>query len=620
MSIHESSPKYCYKPLRHSLGDEIRLIVLYAGEWVDDLICEIVVVNLMDRPAYEAVSYTWADADGDLSMSSNVICRGKTIPITKNCDAALRRLRLQSCSRRLWVDAICINQNDTHEKNRQVRLMAKIFMKASQVLAYLGVEAQSVTNGLQRIIDYLQAESLVTAYSDLGVSSDHINSLFELAYFDRVWILQEIGLGQLVTLIIGVHEVRWTGTAVSKMLGLSSAFGIEAPSILRWNPASRPEEEKDHLAVLSRGRNCSATDPRDKVYALMGLMHSQFSTQFGIDYSLSPVEVFVRLAVYCIDIGRFDVLQHVHYNHAVKRPGPSLAPTWVPFWDLKDIFDAPPEHFSQVDKETIASSWHGPHLQPRAWLRHGLPRHIVIKEIVTWVQTTLGTHTDRIIISTAMWRRYVDRWTELHPRDPKRSLFPEEIDHVAQQITNQQDQNFTYLVSERDAWSVDDCPAVGLATFKLPCLKLRAHRLDEITKYLGVVSNARLFCIPRTKQPALGSQHCQECIDAKASYFQEDAMEQARHDLKRDIEKYGAGKLVFETNHSFGFTRGKALLGDSIWALYGAAVPFILRKVDDHYHLVGDCYLYRAGKSFPCKRCGAEMNPWPMQTEIVDLW
>ena len=313
MVLHYSgSPEYHYKPLKHNLGEEIRPIVLYAGEPLDNLVCDIIVVSLADRPAYEAVSYTWANTKGDASLTSVISCRGKGIAITKNCEAALQRLRLQNRSRRLWIDAICINQNDTSEKNHQVRLMSRIYTNAWQVLAYLGVKPDQVTNGLQRIISYLKDEN--SAVSGASSTKEYLQGLLGAAYFDRIWILQEIGLSQSVTLIIRAYEVRWTGAVISKTLDLCFAFGVQPPSVLRWKPASRPEEEKDILAVLSKSRNFSATNPRDKVYALLGLTHPEFSIQFPIDYSLSPSEVFTKLAVHCIEgMGRFDVLQHCYH-------------------------------------------------------------------------------------------------------------------------------------------------------------------------------------------------------------------------------------------------------------------------------------------------------------------
>ncbi|KAH6620421.1 heterokaryon incompatibility protein-domain-containing protein [Boeremia exigua] len=521
---HPASPNYHYTPLKHTLGSEIRLLILYAGPPSSDLLCDLTVANLADRPAYEAVSYTWADGDGDRCMASSISCRGKCIPITRNCDAALRRLRLPSRSRRLWVDAICINQQDTAEKNYQVRLMASIYTKASQVLAYLGVGERQVSSGLARVVRYLQDEQAVA--DEAGVKAG-LAQLFGLAYFDRVWVLQEVGLSQLVTLIIGAAEIRWTGAAIAKTLNLSAAFGIQAPSILSWNPASRPEEEGDVLAVLSKSRNCSATDPRDKVYALLGLMHPDFSAQFGIDYSLSYPEVFIKVA-----------------------------------------------------------------------------------RILADAETDSNTHTDNISLSTAAWRQRIQH-TELPPtREP---LSPADTEYLTHLISAQQNQNLTHKILSRST----SPPA---ASPNLPYLQLRAHRLGTITRALGEISDARRFYVPHRDWPALGSRLCARCHDAALGSFGDGGLKAERTALNYAIEIYGAGKVAFTTSHSVGFARAPVQAGDEVWVLYGADVPFILREVDGHYGLMGDCYLHRAGQPFPCKNCGADRAPWPMQTEVIDLW
>ncbi|KAJ8116108.1 hypothetical protein OPT61_g2397 [Boeremia exigua] len=607
---------YRYKSLRHTIGEEIRIIVLYAGEPSDDLLCDIVIVNLADRPAYEAVSHTWADANGDDSMSSNIICHGKTIPITRNCDSALRRLRLQSRNRRLWVDSICIDQKSTVEKNRQVKLMSRIYMKASQVLAYTGIEPDQVTKGLERIISYLQDKDTMTMHGPR--IKEHLEGLFKLAYFDRVWILQEIGLSQLVTLIIGAHEVRWTGAAISKTLNLSSALGIQAPSILQWNPARRPEEEKDVLTVLSKSRNCSATDPRDKVYALLGLVHSEFSDRFGVDYSLSSSEVFTKLAIYCVNLGRFDVLQHARHASDADL----YTPTWVPHWHLKDVFKPPPLQFSQADKDIYGLSWRMSHVQPRAWVRLGSPQRLLIGQIFHYIETKLNTRVDSINYSSATWRQYVQKYTQsCSEHEPDQPLFSSgDIEYVAQQICKQHNHRFACKIVESDAHGSGNAAGGTHPPRTLPFIKLRAHRLDRIIRVLSKISNARHFCIPEDTWPALGSRHCQSCIQEKIRCFKADALKQERTILNSNIELYGSGKVAFITSQSVGFTRGDFRPGDSIWHLYGADVPFILREVKDHYHLVGDCYLHKAGQPFPCKQCGADMGEWPMQTEIIDLW
>jgi hypothetical protein len=99
---------YKYNKLNYKLGREIRLAVILPGESTDTIRCEIVHVNLDDKPVYDAVSYTWATEDGDASLSRNVqTVQGGSISITANCDAVLRQLRRPGLCRRVWIDAMC---------------------------------------------------------------------------------------------------------------------------------------------------------------------------------------------------------------------------------------------------------------------------------------------------------------------------------------------------------------------------------------------------------------------------------------------------------------------------------------------------------------------------------
>ena len=78
----------------------------------------------------------------------------------------------------------------------------------------------------------------------------------------------------------------------------------------------------------------------------------------------------------------------------------------------------------------------------------------------------------------------------------------------------------------------------------------------------------------------------------------------------------------FATAHSLGVMPvNSCVAGDTIWAIDGADVPFVLRKIDDHHILIGACYLHGATKSFPCGCCGRkDVQPWPMVTHVIDIW
>jgi hypothetical protein len=105
--------RYRYTNLNYKLGREIRLVILLPGQPADPIRCEIVHVNLDDDLTYDAVSYTWATKDGDVSLSKTIQCvGGGFISVTMNCDTVIRQLRQPGLRRKLWIDAICTWQSD----------------------------------------------------------------------------------------------------------------------------------------------------------------------------------------------------------------------------------------------------------------------------------------------------------------------------------------------------------------------------------------------------------------------------------------------------------------------------------------------------------------------------
>lgn len=114
----------------------IRLIKLHgAANRSDEIYVDLATVSLENPPSYEALSYTWGDQIPDQAVYTG---RGKFY-ITKNVQAAMKELRLvPGKSRYLWIDAICINQDDIAEKNSQVAMMAEIYKKATRVNIWLG--------------------------------------------------------------------------------------------------------------------------------------------------------------------------------------------------------------------------------------------------------------------------------------------------------------------------------------------------------------------------------------------------------------------------------------------------------------------------------------------------
>lgn len=101
------------------------------------------VVDLDERPCYQALSYTWGhpfDSTEKPLPEQGIVCNGIPIAIGNNLYSALCCVRQRRDTTTLWVDAVCINQKNTQERNCQVALMYDIYGRATRTIVWLGIE------------------------------------------------------------------------------------------------------------------------------------------------------------------------------------------------------------------------------------------------------------------------------------------------------------------------------------------------------------------------------------------------------------------------------------------------------------------------------------------------
>jgi hypothetical protein len=310
-----------YRPLDPSEGEDIRLLCLYPGEFHEPIRCDLLHANLDDDIEYEALSYTWASEDGDASLSQCIECayigeeETSTLPVTLSCASALRRLRPTSQERLLWIDALAIDQNNLQERNHQVGLMARIYSGASQVLVYLGEE--DLGFGSRSL--WLDTERRQAA----------LKKLFGKRWASRVWVIQEAALAQKLVMVTGNTSCPMDTNLMSRIRARAKISGLQIPGPLAWDPlVSAPT--RDLLTMLHMTRNCTSTDPRDKIYGLLGLVGERLQSLIQIDYSQNVDEVMTRAAA-AIIICREDFEILAYASHTV-RPARRNLPTWVPDW------------------------------------------------------------------------------------------------------------------------------------------------------------------------------------------------------------------------------------------------------------------------------------------------
>ncbi|ETS78471.1 hypothetical protein PFICI_10533 [Pestalotiopsis fici W106-1] len=300
---------------------EIRLLRLLPGVFDDGVECEIVKAELCLLPEYEAISYTWADETGDASHCQTISISGKPFLVTKNCEMALKRVRMRYYTRVIWIDAICIDQDDIQERGHQVGIMPQIYSQAKGVLMYIGEQSSSSGDMGPGTAGFLSKDLK-------SVDTICWPALLSTRYFTRLWILQEVALARRATLMWGGFSAAWS-SILEKMDFLITE---KLPPVFHrfdYRTFSGPDQILNLLLVA---QSCNASDPRDKIFALLGLLPSRRIGDIEADYSIEAREIYIRVAVYLAsNIDWLQILFHAGTEAHEGGQVPGL-PSWVPDW------------------------------------------------------------------------------------------------------------------------------------------------------------------------------------------------------------------------------------------------------------------------------------------------
>ncbi|KAF2485505.1 heterokaryon incompatibility protein-domain-containing protein [Neohortaea acidophila] len=350
---------------------------------------------------YDALSYAW----GNNERTKMISCNGRRLAITQNLLEALHRFREPDRVVTIWIDQICVCQERIKERNQQVQLMGKIFKRARKVIVWLGEDDEDSRAGMQLItqllsISHHQSVSGLTP-ADLDIHGlpkrEHrrwtaLFAILRRRWFWRTWVVQEVVLNPNVQFVLGSPlnpSVSWD--ELERVVAL-----LEGPIPREWQldqslnaselPFSRmnrirmrhqrlittpvtptaPEikydidtdmnmdsesgliddqdDDPQLLDLLLMSRSLGATDPRDKIFALLGLSQHNIDP----DYSLSPETVFTQFArqtiaaVEDVKNGSSDIsVRHREVRRAMiliscagRHHQKLELPSWTPDWSV----------------------------------------------------------------------------------------------------------------------------------------------------------------------------------------------------------------------------------------------------------------------------------------------
>lgn len=302
---------------------------------------------------YEAISYTW----GDQGRSHTLRCNDTMIKITPNLASALCCLRSRTTPRRLWADAICINQDDLNEKGQQIPLMARIFRYATEVRVWLGKGEGGESEALDHLASFARRAKPFEnrdhepegnqALVDVGRSAKKI---FRMPWFGRRWIVQELVLNGNVMFHCGQSKVSWpalnfvfhvlpTGIWVDELdIHLRRKLAQFANLWRAWCFGDASTIDYGIYSLLNSFADLQCKDAKDRIYAIAGLaddieLHSSPSAgsvaSVTPNYGTSDKEVFRDLAFKMIKSGKvFSTLVHAGASR-VAGAKKSLG-SWIP--------------------------------------------------------------------------------------------------------------------------------------------------------------------------------------------------------------------------------------------------------------------------------------------------
>lgn len=264
---------YKYSPIGHR---ELRLVELQAPrENAKEIHCKIRYCSLDQCPLFTAVSYTW----GPSSTPEIVYVEGKVLKIRKNLFRVLDDLRRDE-PRLLWIDALCINQEDLDERMDQVKIMGEIYAKANYVLAWLGGDFKDAHLAAE-ILDHY-ARSLPEPAGTDEHSYKAVEQLFSEVYWTRRWIVQEVLQGNSVVVHVAGFEFSLATMGEfaldSNFPWLQDSYATSVRVRLRQSLPTRLHEQRlgrkqlitmTDMLVAYAETQCA--DPHDTVFAFLSL-------------------------------------------------------------------------------------------------------------------------------------------------------------------------------------------------------------------------------------------------------------------------------------------------------------------------------------------------------------
>ncbi|KAK8039859.1 HET-domain-containing protein [Apiospora rasikravindrae] len=616
--------------IHRALGDasrQTRLVTIdpFDPEFDRVMVCRTETFQLEgdDRPPYKALSYQWNALEG----TKDIFLNKSLIEITNNLYRALVQFRGDATVRYLWVDALCIDQNNLDEKRHQIPLMGRIFSYAEEVLVWLMDRKMNCFDG-ENLVNYLESwiratisaqgnpavESLNSDQRPFSLCGDdslfrftglrldafppaisppfdkerwtELCSLWDCPYWGRVWIIQEIMLSKKARCYWG--RLPSISKAELSPLTQSEEYGIKLQAIL-LHAIIPPAVTKLSLLygtkvtsglsmsladVVDLTSGSTATDPRDRVYGLLGLVDSQ--NMIEPDYDLTTAETYTCFAT--AEITRTNSLDVCFLSCGLDdRKTPDL-PTWVP--DLAITKYAEPFSLLKNLRGLCSAAGQNTLMMPTSNSGHML-------SVKGW-RATARIH----LVETKLLGKPLFETLQSFYSDVMKSL--SDFSRINQLPSGLPvlEIIFRTVVLDTSRYTAPH----NLTRDELHAAQLREH-FEQFCVVLGGFNEKRSAADQEACDFPLPSQ--EEFWGASGDLFEMKEEFESRNSIFNNVglmllcgDMMKSNDLFWTEDGYMGLATHGVQPGDIVCVLTGACIPVVLRPKDGRFMLVGECYCF----------------------------
>jgi hypothetical protein len=372
----QSLPSSQYQSLLDT--EDTRVLVLHPGSGDEEISCHLEPITLVADSDFEALSYVW----GSESQRKGIRCGDGRAEITLNLHSALKHLRLADAPRRIWADALCINQGDVEERSAQVKNMGQVFKSASRTLIWLGEETPAVAGAFPA---FEAADEIFPPVEDVALPSreaidDFMRTSFNLMsdldwnsvvalllhpWFKRKWIVQEVVMAKSALGVCGYRSIDWS--IIERVLLSFKLYQVEtwvyalklkSSALLSTTNAMKMFFirigliQRSYRELMFATRGFQSTDPRDQYFAVFGLAENveSISKDLYPDYSITFTQLTFSYVQWSLDSCKaLEFLVCTRDTAALEEHG---LPSWCPVFTSLDYYygSSPSLHEYDVSK------------------------------------------------------------------------------------------------------------------------------------------------------------------------------------------------------------------------------------------------------------------------------